>query len=184
MICDTDDIITEDLELNCDDTPTGGLKSIYIVRTTDATVTEGAEDTAEEGTVTAVTAAAGKIVKLVFNENDAFTNYTEAKTGEESGLVVNNCALVAQFPSMSLQLRNELEKLTVPFTEYYAFIEYNTGARSALGLDFGLRGLGANGASGAGRTEVNNMDLNLVGEEIHLARFIVDEAVWDSIINN
>jgi len=182
MICDPTEIINDDLTLTCDDVPVGGIKSIYIGRFKEITLTKGTD--ADEGLITAFTADPGTVVEIQFNDKDSFTQYTEELVAEDSGNRTNNCSLVAQFPSMNLDKRQALGKLAIPNQDYIVFLEYASGERIAVGTDFGMRVGGVNSATGAAKSDVNNYDLNLVGEERNLAFYIESDSVWNSIINN
>lgn len=162
--------ITEDITLDCSDVPVGGVISAYIVRYDNIT------DFVEAGgEITDITLTG--VVNLEFNNKDSFSNFTDTKTVDDAGVVTAVPTLTLEFPKMTLAKRNAIEKLTQAGSEVVAFVETSAGEYHALGMDFGLWGSGANGQSGAGRTEKNKYELILEGEETNLSRFMT-EAAW------
>lgn len=166
--------LTGDITLDCADIPVGGITKAYIVKSSDI-----ASHTEVDGVITAI--ALANVKNLEFNNKDGFSSFTDTKTVDETGIVTAIPELVLEFPKMTLEKRNAIEKLTSNGIEVVAFIETSGGERHALGMDFGLWGSEGNGMSGAGRTEKNKYDLKLQGEEANLSRFISD-AAWASIV--
>jgi len=169
--------LVNDLELNCEDIPVGGLTAVYLVRYSDA---EG-KLTVTDGVVTDSTIAAGKIVKLDFNNKDGKTSFTDVKTVSETGVVKSIPTVIIEFPKMTLAKRNAVEKITSPNTEYVAFVEEATGVRHAIGMDFGVWGSGVEGATGASKDDKNAYTLTLLGDETNLSETI-NKATWDKIV--
>ena len=171
MPCDYS-AISGDITLNCSDIPVGGILKAMVAKFADLT-----SFTEVDGELTAVTIAANKVVDLEFNYKDGFSNFTDEKTVDESGVVTATPNVMLEFPRMTLKKRNALETLTASGMELILFIETAAGTKHALGLDFGMMGAEVNGKSGAGRTEKNSYDVKFTGEETHLSRLITD-ATW------
>lgn len=161
---------------SCDDIPVGGLKSLYLTKKDDVTITE-----AVGALVTLTTIFAGDVVKLDFNNKDAFTAFDENATrnADGSGSVVPT--IVVEFPKMDVTKRNALDNLVNSVgSEILAFAELASGEKIAVGVDFGLYASLVLGKSGNGRTDKNVYQLTLTGEESHLHRDA--SAVWDEML--
>lgn len=161
---------------DCDDIPTGGLKTIYLTQKADVTAS-----TVVAGALTLATIALTKTVQLEFNNKDAFTSFTDVKTVTPAGVVSAVPTIVVEFPKMSVAKRNELSALTKSAgTELVAWVETAAGTKHAVGLDFGLYASTVNGQSGTGRSDKNVFQLTLTGEESELSYDA--SAVWDSVV--
>jgi len=164
------------ISFSCSDINTGGLKSIYLCHKADLTAT------VVDGVVSADDFAidAGKMVKLEFNNKDAFTSFTDVKTVDPAGGIVAIPTVVVEFPKMTAAKRNELDAISNSTGfELVAFIEDAAGTYSCVGLDFGLYASTINGQSGTGRTDKNVYQLTLVGEEENLHYGARD--VWSDV---
>ena len=118
---------------------------------------------------------------MEFNPKDGFSNFTDEKTVDESGIVTAIPTVSLEFPKMTLNKRNALDVLSTSGMELILFIETAGGERHAVGLDFGMQASTVNGKSGTGRTEKNSYDVAFTGEETNLARLITD-SVWTTIL--
>lgn len=175
MPCDLS-VINADVTLDCSDVPVGGIVKALVMKYADLT-----GSTEVDGELTSVTIAADKVHDLEFNSKDGFSNFTDEKTVDDTGIVTAIPTVSLEFPKMTLEKRNALEKLSTSGFELIMFIETAAGERHALGLDFGVMGAEVNGKSGAGRTEKNSYDVKFTGEETNLSRFI-DDATWTDIL--
>jgi len=175
MPCDLA-VINADVTLDCSDVPIGGITKALVMKFADLTAF-----TEVDGELTAVTIAADKVADLEFNSKDGFSNFTDEKTVDESGVVTAIPTVTLEFPKMTLAKRNALDKLTTSGMELILFIETAAGMRHALGLDFGMMGAEVNGQSGTGRTEKNTYNIKFTGEETNLGR-LIDSATWTNIL--
>lgn len=175
MPCDLS-VINGDITLDCSDIPVGGIIKAMVAKYEDVTAY-----TEVDGELTAITIAADKVVDLEFNPKDGFSNFTDEKTVDESGVVTAVPSVLLEFPKMTLNKRNALENLSSSGMELIVFVETAAGEKHALGLDFGMQGSEVNGKSGVGRTEKNSYDIKFTGEETNLAR-LVDDATWATIL--
>jgi hypothetical protein len=164
---------------SCDDKTTGGLKRIIVARLSDVpsfTTTGGVMTISAE-------IPAGKVFELEFNNKDAYTNFTDEKTVEASGVTKATPTLVVEFPKMDVTKRAALEKLTQAGDSIVAFLETAGGVHMAAGTGFGLYGSLAHGQTGNGRSEKNVYQLTLTGEEDELSLY-PDTASWGYVIAN
>lgn len=175
MPCDLA-VINADVTLNCSDVPVGGITKVMVMKLADLTA-----NTEVDGELTSVTIAIDKVVDLEFNSKDGFSNFTDEKTVDDSGIVTAIPTVSLEFPKMTLNKRNVLDNLTTSGLELVIFIETAAGVKHALGLDFGMMGAEVNGQSGTGRTEKNSYNIKFTGEETNLSRFI-DVATWNVIL--
>jgi hypothetical protein len=175
MGCTNATILTG-VAFDCDDIPTGGLKTIYLVHKADITTY-----TVVAGAMTSATIALTKVVQLEFNNKDAFTSFTDVKTVTPAGIVSAVPTIVVEFPKMTVAKRNELTALTQSAgTELVAFVETAAGTKHVVGLDFGLYASTVNGQSGTGRSDKNIFQLTLTGEESELSYGA--DAVWEEVL--
>jgi hypothetical protein len=177
MPCDLG-IINADVTLDCNDIPVGGIIKAMVAKYDDITAY-----TEVDGELTAITVASDKVIDLEFNSKDGFSNFTDEKTVDESGIVTAVPSVMLEFPKMTLNKRNALENLSTSGLDLVIFIETASGVKHALGLDFGMQGSEVNGKSGAGRTEKNSYDIKFTGEETNLSR-LIDDTTWTSILTN
>jgi len=177
MPCDLS-VINADVTLDCSDVPIGGIVKALVMKLADLT-----SFTEVDGELTAVTIAADKVHDLEFNSKDGFSNFTDEKTVDDSGIVTAVPTVSLEFPKMTLNKRNALENLTQSGQELVLFIETSAGGYHALGLDFGMMGSEVNGQSGTGRTEKNSYNVKFVGEETNLSR-LVNASTWSNILTN
>jgi len=175
MPCDLA-VINSDVTLDCSDVPIGGIVKAMVMKLSDLT-----GSTEVDGELTAVTIAADKVVDLEFNSKDGFSNFTDEKTVDDSGIVTAIPTVSLEFPKMTLLKRNALDNLTTSGLELVLFIETAAGERHACGLDFGMMGAEVNGQSGTGRTEKNSYNIKFTGEETNLAR-LIDVDTWAVIL--
>lgn len=175
MPCDLQ-VINADVTLDCSDVPVGGIVKALVMKLADLTA-----NTEVDGELTSVTIAADKVVDLEFNSKDGFSNFTDEKTVDDSGIVTAIPTVSLEFPKMTIEKRNAMEILSTSGQELVLFIETAAGMYHALGLDFGMMGSEVNGKSGAGRTEKNSYDIKFTGEETNLSR-LVDAATWAVIL--
>lgn len=175
MPCDLS-VINADVTLDCNDVPIGGIVKALVMKLVDLTAYSEVD-----GELTSVTIAADKVHDLEFNSKDGFSNFTDEKTVDDTGIVTAVPTVSLEFPKMTLNKRNALENLTQSGQELVLFIETAGGQRHALGLDFGMMGSSVNGKSGAGRSEKNSYDVQFTGEETNLAR-LIDDATWSNIL--
>ena len=175
MPCDLS-VISADVTLDCSDVPVGGIVKALVVKHADVTA-----NTEVDGELTSVTIAADKVHDLEFNPKDGFSNFTDEKTVDDSGIVTAIPKLSLEFPKMTIEKRNALEKLSTSGLELIIFIETAGGMYHALGMDFGMLGATVNGKSGASRTEKNSYDVEFTGEETNLSR-LVDASTWANIL--
>jgi len=175
MPCDYS-VLTADITLNCSDIPVGGIIKAMVAKYDDVTAY-----TEVDGELTAITVAADKVIDLEFNSKDGFSNFTDEKTVDDSGIVTAVPTVSLEFPKMTLKKRNALEILSTSGLDLIIFIETASGAKHALGLDFGMQGSEVNGKSGAGRSDKNSYDIKFTGEETNLSR-LVDETTWASLL--
>jgi len=176
MPCDMS-VINADVTLDCSDVPVGGIMKAMVAKYVDVT-----SFTEVDGELTAITIAADKVIDLEFNSKDGFSNFTDEKTVDESGIVTSIPTVSLEFPKMTLNKRNALEKLSTSGMELILFVETAAGTYHALGLDFGMQGSEVNGKSGVSRAEKNSYDVKFTGEETNLARLITD-ATWTTILS-
>lgn len=175
MPCDLA-VINSDVTLDCNDVPIGGITKALVAKLSDLT-----GFTEVDGELTAVTIAANKVIDLEFNTKDGFSNFTDEKTVDDSGIVTAIPTISLEFPKMTLDKRNALDNLTTSGLELVVFIETAAGERHACGMDFGMMGSEVTGQSGTGRTEKNTYALTLTGEETNLAR-LIDAATWANLL--
>lgn len=175
MPCDLA-VINADVTLNCSDVPIGGITKVMVMKLADLTA-----KTEVDGELTSVTIATDKVIDLEFNSKDGFSNFTDEKTVDDSGIVTAIPTVSLEFPKMTLNKRNALENLTTSGLELVIFIETASGVYHALGMDFGMMGAEVNGQSGTGRTEKNSYNIKFTGEETNLAR-LVSESAWATIL--
>jgi len=175
MACDLS-VINGDITLDCSDVPVGGIVKALVMKFADLTA-----HTEVDGELTSVTIAADKVVDLEFNAKDGFSNFTDEKTVDDTGIVTAVPTVSLEFPKMTLKKRNALENLSTSGMELILFVETAAGDIHALGLDFGMMGSEVNGKSGTGRTEKNSYDIKFTGEETNLAR-LIDAATWADIL--
>lgn len=175
MPCDLN-IINGDVTLDCSDIPVGGIIKALVAKFDDVTAF-----TEVDGELTSITVADNDVVNLEFNPKDGFSNFTDEKTVDETGIVTAVPMVSLEFPKMTLAKRNALESLSASGMELIVFIETAAGGKHALGLDFGMMASEVNGKSGAGRTEKNNYDVKFLGEETNLAR-LIDDATWSDLL--
>jgi len=172
MACELD-IINKDMELNCEDIPVGGLQEVFVARLSDVSSVIEADGTISDLTIK-------DVVNLEFNMKDGYSNFTDVKTVDDTGVVTATPTVTLEFPKMTLAKRNAIEKLTAN-TELVLMINTAAGVKHMAGLDFGMYGSAANGQSGSGRTEKNSYNITFTGEEINLSRTIED-AAWNKIL--
>jgi hypothetical protein len=177
MPCDLG-IINADVTLDCSDIPVGGIIKAMVAKYDDVTAY-----TEVDGELTSITIASDKVIDLEFNSKDGFSNFTDEKTVDESGIVTAIPSVMLEFPKMTLAKRNALENLSTSGLDLIIFIETAAGERHSLGMDFGMQGAEVNGKSGTGRTEKNSYDIKFTGEETNLAR-LIDDATWTDILTS
>jgi len=173
MACELD-IINADITLDCEDIPVGGLQEVFVARLSDVTAKAEAD-----GVLTDITIK--DVVNLEFNMKDGYSNFTDSKTVDDSGVVTATPTIQLEFPKMTKAKRNAIEKLTSN-AELVLFVNTAAGIKHACGLDFGMYGSEANGQSGSGRSEKNSFNITFTGEEINLSR-VISDAAWTKIIN-
>ncbi len=175
MPCDLS-VINSDITLDCSDIPVGGIVKAMVAKLVDIT-----SFTEVDGELTAVVIASDKVVDLEFNSKDGFSNFTDEKTVDDTGIVTAIPTVSLEFPKMTLEKRNALEVLSSSGLELVVLVETAAGTRHACGLDFGMMGSEVNGKSGAGRTEKNSYDIKFTGEETNLAR-LIDDSTWADLL--
>lgn len=175
MPCDLG-VINADVTLDCSDVPVGGITKVLVAKSENLTAF-----TEVDGELTSVTISALEVVDLEFNAKDGFSNFTDEKTVDDSGVVTATPNVMLEFPKMTLAKRNALEILSSPGMDLVLFIETSAGDRHALGLDFGMQGAEVNGKSGTGRADKNSYDIKFSGEETNLAR-LIDDATWADLL--
>jgi len=175
MPCDLA-VINADVTLDCNDVPIGGITKAMVAKLSDIT-----SFTEVDGEITVISVLADKVVDLEFNSKDGFSNFTDVKTVDDSGIVTAIPTIALEFPKMTLAKRNALDNLTTSGLELVCFIETAAGERHACGLDFGLMGSEVSGQSGTGRTEKNTYSLTITGEETNLSR-LIDSATWADLL--
>lgn len=168
--------INSDITLDCSDVPVGGLVKVLIARYNNVSAF-----TEVDGEITDITLAADTIVDLEFNPKDGYSNFTDVKSVDDSGVVSAIPNVMLEFPKMTVEKRNAIELLTASGSELALFIETAAGIRHAVGLDFGAWGSEANGQSGTGRSEKNTYTIKFEGEETNLSR-LIDDAAWTQIL--
>lgn len=175
MPCDLS-VLNADVTLDCSDVPVGGIVKALVMKYADLTAF-----TEVDGELTSVTIAADKVHDLEFNSKDGFSNFTDEKTVDDSGIVTATPTLSLEFPKMTVEKRNALEGLSTSGQELVCFIETAGGMFHALGLDFGMQGSEVSGNSGAGRADKNAFSITFTGEETNLAR-LIDDTTWADIL--
>ena len=172
MACELD-IINGDMTLDCADIPVGGLQEVFVVRLDDVSGVVSADGEVSDLTIV-------DVVNLEFNMKDGYSNFTDGKTVDDSGVVTATPTVTLEFPKMTLSKRNAIEKLTAN-TELVLFINTASGIKHVAGLDFGMYGSEANGQSGAGRSDKNSYNITFTGEEINLS-MTVSDAAWAKVL--
>lgn len=161
---------------DCSDIPVGGLKTVYLAHKADVEITA-----AVGGVATVVDVALADRVELEFNNKDAFSNFTDVKTVDPSGLTTAVPTISMEFPKMTPAKRTELDALTLAGLELVAFIKTAADTYHVVGSEYGLYASEVNGQSGSGRSEKNMYQLTLTGEEDSLA-LTMDETVWGTVV--
>ncbi len=166
------------ITFDCNDSVTGGLRSIYLCHKADIVT-----GTVVDGSMTVLSATTGKIVQIEFNNKDAYTNFTDPATMDATGIGVVAPVITVEIPKMTSAHRNELNTLiTSAGMELVAFVETAAGSKHCVGLDYGLYASSVNGQSGSGRAEKNMFQLTLTGEEDNLAYDALAVAdVWTEV---
>lgn len=192
MGCSTD-IILDGIVLDCNDIPTGGLKSIYIANACDVALGFVDKEIMEDDSVNPeygkVTCAGfnptladpeiGEVWNMEFNRKDGITGFIENKTVDSSGLTTNIPTLTIEFPKMTLEKRQLLNDILNPNVTTVVFVETAAGTKHCLGAKYGMRASSGEGVTGTGRTDKNVYTLILVGEETELSFDCED--IWGNI---
>lgn len=191
MACITN-LKLDSVGLNCDDIPTGGIKSIYIANACDTVIGFVDEPLLAAGTANPeygkVTCLAfrdeggtGEVYKLEFNKKDGVTGWSEAKTQDTTGLITNVPTLTIEFPKMTKTKRNLVNSVLNPNANVLLFVETAAGTKHVLGAKYGMRATSGTGSTGTGRTEKNSYTLVFTGEESELSYDLTDK--WNNVIN-
>lgn len=191
MACITD-IVLDNITLDCNDIPTGGLKSIYISSACDVAlgfvdkeIMDDLSVNPKYGEVTCIgfnpsaNPEIGEVWKIEFNKKDGVTGFIENKTVDPSGLTTNIPTVTIEFPKMTLEKRNLLNDILNPNVTSIVFIETAAGTFHTLGAKYGMRASSGDGATGTGRTDKNVYTLILVGEEAELS--YDTETLWANV---
>ena len=192
MGCKTDEQL-DNISLDCNDIPVGGIREIYIANACDVALgvqdkmEAGGSPNAQFGKVTtlgfrgASTAGSGKVYQIEFNKKDGTTSFTDAKTVESSGIVTVVPTLVVELPRMNGSKRKFLNEMSTGVGKYLVFLKTTAGTKHLLGAKFGMKVSEIAGTTGTGRTEKNTYKLTLVGEELELAYDLED--LWNNVVN-
>ena len=169
-----------DVLYSCADLPVGGLMTVFIARKDKTTVAFAIDD---ETTVESITfdEPTIDIVKLEFNNKDAFTSFTDVKTVDPTGTIQTIPTITIEFPKMNKEKRDEMNELCNAGLELLGFIKTAAGTQHLVGMDFGLFGSTVTGQTGTGRSEKNVYQLTLSGDETNLALDLTD-AVWALLV--
>ena len=179
--------------LNCEDIPTGGIKSIYIANACDTVLgfvdkpikIDGITPNAEYGKVTCLAfrdnGGTGEVYKLEFNKKDGVTGWSEAKTIDNTGLITSVPTLTLEFPKMTKEKRNLVNDILNPNANVLLFVETAAGTYHVLGAKYGMRATSGSGATGTGRTEKNAYTLVFTGEESELSYDLTDK--WVNVVS-
>jgi len=185
MGCITD-IGLENITLDCNDIPTGGVKKVYIANACDTVIGVGdkpelANATANPnfGKVSILAFDNSEVFELEFNRKDGVTGWTEQKTVDNSGLVTNVPTFTIEFPKMTLSKRNMINDVLNPNVKVLLFIESAAGTYQVLGAKYGMSASEGSGDSGSGRTEKNAYTLTFTGEESELSYDVEDK--WANV---
>lgn len=191
----TTDVLLDKITLNCEDIPTGGLKSIYLSTACDVALGFVDKVKKDAGTVnpdygkvvcigfapTDADEQVGKVYSLEFNKKDGVTGFVENKTIDPSGLTTNIPSLTVEFPKMTSEKREFLNAALNPNVSLIIFVETAAGTKHCLGAKYGMRASAAEGATGTGRTEKNVYTVTFVGEESELSYDC--SGLWDNVKN-
>jgi len=176
----------EGIGLDCNDIPTGGLKSIYIANACDTVIgfvdkpqLSGGGANTEYGKVTCLAFGSGEVFKLEFNKKDGVTGFTEAKTIDDTGLVTNVPTITIEFPKMTKEKRNLINEILNPNVTSLLFVETAAGTYHVLGAKYGMKASSGSGSTGTGRTEKNVYTLVFTGEESELSYDLSDK--WSNV---
>jgi hypothetical protein len=183
----------EGIGLDCNDIPTGGIKSIYIANAQDTVLgfvdkpikQDGTTPNTEYGKVTCLAfrdnGGTGEVFKLDFNRKDGATGWSEAKTVDNTGLITSVPTLTIELPKMTKEKRNMINEVLNPNANVLLFVETAAGTHHVLGAKYGMRATSGSGATGTGRTEKNAYTLVFTGEESELSYDLADK--WSNVVN-
>jgi len=176
----------ENIVLDCNDIPTGGVKKIYIANACDTVIgfhdkpeLDGGGANPDFGQVTTLAFSSGEVYSLEFNKKDGVTGWTEQKTVDNGGLITNVPTLTIEFPKMTLSKRNLINDILNPNVKSLLFIESAAGTYQVLGAKFGMQASEGSGDSGSGRSEKNVYTLTFTGEESELSYDVEDK--WGNV---
>lgn len=188
----TTNFVLNGVTLNCEDIPTGGIKSIYIATACDAAIAFVDKPLKIAGTVNAdfgkvvccgfretASPGVGAVYSLEFNKKDGVTGFVENKTVDPSGLTTNVPTVTVEFPKMTPEKRQFLNSILNPNVTLLLFVETAAGTKHVLGAKYGMRASEAAGATGAGRTDKNAYTVTFVGEESELSYDMTD--LWANV---
>jgi hypothetical protein len=170
----------------CTDIPTGGLTKVLIADWDNITTNGLVTANKTTGAVTMNPATTGLVTDddafyLEFNNKDGFSVFTDVKTVNPDGSFSVVPTVSVEFPVMTEDKRNELQKISAPLGRVVAFIETAAGTHHVVGLDYGLYFATVDGSSGTGRAEKNRFQITMTGEEDSLAYFLTS-ANWAEVI--
>ena len=185
MACVTN-VELDNITLDCNDIPTGGVKRVFIANACDTVIgfgdkaeLDGGGDNPNFGKVTILAFDNSEVFQLEFNKKDGVTGWTEQKTVDNTGLVTNVPTFTIEFPKMTLSKRNMINDVLNPNVKVLLFIESAAGTYQVLGAKFGMMASEGSGDSGSGRTEKNAYTLTFVGEESELSYDVEDK--WGNV---
>jgi hypothetical protein len=110
------------------------------------------------------------VFEIEFNTHDGYTNFSETKTADLTG--ISQCIQTLQLEIPRMGVMSKTQHFSNPNMRFYVIMVTKGGKYIVMGYEFGAQVKSDNAQSGASRGEKSMIQLEIVAEEVGLA--IVD----------